>query len=94
MVTKVEWKEVQKRPHRLRFLSGAAGMWGMIQVANKQQTDAHGKVRQLNRDLADAIVAADLEATQRRVQVWRQKFEARRLPNALDTAEGMPWSAR
>jgi diguanylate cyclase (GGDEF)-like protein len=69
------------------FLSPS--MWGMIHVADKQQTDADGKVRQLNRDLSDAIVAADREAEQRKVQARRQRFESR-LANALDMAEGEP----
>jgi diguanylate cyclase (GGDEF)-like protein len=69
------------------FLSPS--MWGMIHVANKQQNDADGKVRQLNRDLSDAIVTADREAAQRKVQARRQQFESR-LANALDMAEGEP----
>jgi diguanylate cyclase (GGDEF)-like protein len=64
-------------------------MWGMIHVANKQQADADGKVRKLNRDLSDAIVSADREAAQRKVQARRQQFESR-LANALDMAEGEP----
>jgi hypothetical protein len=103
MVTEEEWEEAQKRQHRLRFLSGVAGMvilggvslpaialgtaitdggivrylvsaglligfvfpsmLGMIFVANKQQADADGKVRQLNHDLSDAIVTADREGS-------------------------------
>ena len=39
----------------------APSMWGMIFVANKQQADADDKVRQLNRELSDAIVKADRE---------------------------------
>ena len=62
---------------------------GMIFVANKQQADADGKVRQLNHDLSDAIVTADQEAAQRKVQARRQQFESR-LANALDMAEGEP----
>jgi diguanylate cyclase (GGDEF)-like protein len=129
MVTEEDWEEAQKRQHRLRFLSCAAGililggvslpamalgaaltnggvarylvsaglligfvapsMWGMIFVANKQQADADDKVRQLNRDLSDAIVKADLEVVQRKVQARRQQFESR-LANALDMAEGEP----
>jgi diguanylate cyclase (GGDEF)-like protein len=129
MVTEEEWEEAQKRQHRLRFLSGVAGMvilggvslpaialgtaitdggivrylvsaglligfvfpsmLGMIFVANKQQADADGKVRQLNHDLSDAIVTADREAAQRKVQARRQQFESR-LANALDMAEGEP----
>jgi len=64
-------------------------MWAMISAANKQQAIADGKVRQLNRDLSDAIVAADREAAQRQVQARRQQFESR-LANALDMAEGEP----
>ncbi len=64
-------------------------MWGMIIVANKQQADADGKVRKLNRDLSQAIVTADREAAQRKVQARRQQFESR-LANALDMAEGEP----
>jgi diguanylate cyclase (GGDEF)-like protein len=67
----------------------APSMWGMIFVANKQQADADDKVRQLNRDLSDAIVKADQEAEQRKVQARRQQFESR-LANALDMAEGEP----
>ncbi|MGO8860939.1 MAG: diguanylate cyclase [Acidimicrobiales bacterium] len=129
MVTEEEWEEAQKRQHRLRFLSCAAGMvilgavclpamalgaaitgggivrylvsagiligfvapsaWAMIVAANKQQRDADGKVRQLNRDLSDAIVTAEREAAQRRVQARRQQFESR-LANALDMADGEP----
>ena len=129
MVTEEEWEEAQKRQHRLRFLSGAAGivilggvslpaialgsaitnggivrylvsaglligfvtpsMWWMIFAANKQQADADGKVRELNRNLGDAIVTADREAAQRKVQARRQQFESR-LANALDMAEGEP----
>jgi diguanylate cyclase (GGDEF)-like protein len=129
MVTEEEWEEAQKRQHRLRFLSCAAGMvilgavclpamalgaaitnggilrylvsagiligfvapsaWAMIVAANKQQVDADGKVRQLNRDLSNAIVTAEQEASQRRVQARRQQFESR-LANALDMADGEP----
>ena len=65
----------------------APSMWVMIFVANKQQVDADTKVRQLNRDLSDAIVSADREAAQRRVQARRQEFESR-VANALDMADG------
>ena len=65
----------------------APSMWVMIFVANKQQVDADTKVRQLNRDLSDAIVSADREAVQRRVQARRQEFESR-VANALDMADG------
>ncbi|HVA07681.1 MAG TPA: GGDEF domain-containing protein, partial [Acidimicrobiales bacterium] len=44
---------------------------------------------QLNHDLSDAIVTADREAAQRKVQARRQQFESR-LANALDMAEGEP----
>jgi len=64
-------------------------MLAMIFVANKQQIDADSKVRQLNHDLSDAIVTADREAAQRKVQARRQQFESR-LANALDMAEGEP----
>src|ERR1700735_5269462 len=58
------------------FLIGfvTPSMWVMISVANKQQIDADTKVRQLNRDLSDAIVTSEREAAQRGVQARRQEF--------------------
>ena len=67
----------------------APSMWAMMRVANKQQANADGKMRQLNRDLSNAILAADREAAQRKIQARRQQFESR-LANALDMAEGVP----
>ncbi len=64
----------------------------MIHVANKQQADADAKVRKLNHDLSDAIVSAEREAAERKVQAGRQQFESR-LANALDMAEGEPESS-
>jgi diguanylate cyclase (GGDEF)-like protein len=67
----------------------APSMAVMVSIANKQQADADGKMRQLNRDLSNAIVTADTEAAQRAVQAQRQQFESR-LANALEMADGEP----
>jgi diguanylate cyclase (GGDEF)-like protein len=61
----------------------------LVRLNERQQRHADDTVRALMRELADALQAADREASERDSQVRRQRFESR-LANALDMAEGEP----
>ena len=63
--------------------------FGLVVLGERRQRLTDEKVRRLNHESSEAIVAADREAVIRDSQVQRQRFESR-LANVLDMAEGEP----